>query len=73
MAAPLAGDRTEHARLIAARGAGLAVPLREMTAASLERLVGDAAPASAAREVAAEIAAMPDPAELVEPLVALTR
>jgi UDP:flavonoid glycosyltransferase YjiC (YdhE family) len=70
---PGSGDRTEHARLIAARGAGLAVPLREMTAASLERLVGDAALASAAREVAAEIAAMPDPAELVEPLVALTR
>ena len=70
---PGAGDRTEHARLIAARGAGLAVPTRELTAATLERLVSDAALASTAREVAAEIAAMPDPADLVEPLVALTR
>ena len=70
---PGAGDRTEHARLIAARGAGLAVPTREITAAALERLVTDPSLSSSAREVAAEIAAMPDPAELVEPLAALAR
>jgi UDP:flavonoid glycosyltransferase YjiC (YdhE family) len=70
---PGAGDRTEHARLITARGAGLAVPAREITAATLERLVTDEALRSSAREVAAEIAAMPSPAELVEPLAALAR
>ena len=68
---PGSGDRTLHARLIAERGAGLSVPTRELNAAALERLVTDPALASSAREVAAEIAAMPDPAELVEPLVAL--
>jgi UDP:flavonoid glycosyltransferase YjiC (YdhE family) len=70
---PGPGDRTEHARLIAARGAGLAVPTREMDAAALERLVTDEALAASAREVAAEIAAMPPPADLVAPLVALAR
>jgi UDP:flavonoid glycosyltransferase YjiC (YdhE family) len=70
---PGAGDRTEHARLIAARGAGLSVPTSQMNAAALERLVTDPALASSAREVAAEIAAMPAPADLVEPLVALAR
>jgi UDP:flavonoid glycosyltransferase YjiC (YdhE family) len=70
---PGAGDRTVNARLVSERGAGLAVPLDELTAASLERLATHPALASAAREVAAEIAAMPHPAELVEPLVALAR
>lgn len=70
---PGAGDRTVHARLVAARGAGLAVPARDITAATLDRLVSDPRLASCAREVAAEIAAMPPPADLVEPLVALTR
>jgi UDP:flavonoid glycosyltransferase YjiC (YdhE family) len=68
---PGAGDRRVHAELVAARGAGLAVPAREITAAALERLVGDPALARAAREVADEMAAMPAPAELVEPLLAL--
>jgi UDP:flavonoid glycosyltransferase YjiC (YdhE family) len=68
---PGAGDRTLHARLVAARGAGLAVPTPEITAATLERLVSDPELARGAREVAAEIAAMPTPAELVEPLVTL--
>ncbi len=70
---PGAGDRTVHARLVAARGAGLAVPAREITTATLERVVGDPVLRRNAREVAAEIAAMPPPADLVEPLVALAR
>jgi UDP:flavonoid glycosyltransferase YjiC (YdhE family) len=70
---PGAGDRTVHARRVAARGAGLAVPVREITAETLDRLVSDPELAASAREVAAEIAAMPAPAELVEPLVALAR
>ena len=70
---PGSGDRTEHARLIAARGAGLGVPAREITARTLHRLVSDDALRSSAREVAGEIAAMPGPAELVEPLAALAR
>jgi UDP:flavonoid glycosyltransferase YjiC (YdhE family) len=70
---PGPGDRTEHARLVAARGAGLAVPTRALDAAALEGLVSDAALATNAREVAAEIAAMPPPADLVEPLAALAR
>jgi UDP:flavonoid glycosyltransferase YjiC (YdhE family) len=70
---PGSGDRTEHARLVTARGAGLGVPAREITAATLQRLVSDDALRSSAREVAAEIAAMPAPAELVGPLAALAR
>jgi len=66
---PGAGDRAVHARLVAERGAGLAVPAPEITAGTLERLVTDPALATAAREVAAEIAAMPAPEELVEPLL----
>ncbi|MCW2633858.1 MAG: glycosyltransferase [Blastococcus sp.] len=68
---PGAGDRTVHARLLAARGAGLAVPAKEITRDVLERLVSDAGLRQASGEVAAEIAAMPAPADLVEPLVAL--
>jgi UDP:flavonoid glycosyltransferase YjiC (YdhE family) len=66
---PGAGDRTLHARLVAARGAGLAVPAGEITTETLERLVSDPGLAVAAQEVAAEIAAMPAPADLVEPLL----
>jgi UDP:flavonoid glycosyltransferase YjiC (YdhE family) len=66
---PGAGDRTVHARLVAERGAGLAVPTPEISAATLERLVTEPALRTAAGEVAAEIAAMPPPAELVEPLL----
>ncbi len=47
------------------------MPAKEITAATLERLVGDPGLAAAAQEVAAEIAAMPAPADLVEPLVEL--
>jgi UDP:flavonoid glycosyltransferase YjiC (YdhE family) len=68
-----AGDRTVHARMVAARGAGLAVRAKDVTAAVLERLVSDDGLARNAREVAEEIAAMPSPEELVEPLAALAR
>jgi UDP:flavonoid glycosyltransferase YjiC (YdhE family) len=68
---PGAGDRTRHARLVAERGAGLAVPLRELTADSLERLASDTALRAAAGEVAAEIAAMPPPADVVAELADL--
>jgi hypothetical protein len=60
-----------HARLVAARGAGLAVPAQDITRDVLERLGGAPALKQASREVADEIAAMPAPAELVEPLAAL--
>jgi UDP:flavonoid glycosyltransferase YjiC (YdhE family) len=70
---PGAGDRTRHARLIAERGAGLAVPLDELTAASLERLASDPALRESAGEVAAEIAAMPAPSDVVEELAARVR
>jgi UDP:flavonoid glycosyltransferase YjiC (YdhE family) len=68
-----AGDRTVHARMVAARGAGLAVRAKDVTAAVLERLVSDDVLVRNAREVAEEIAAMPSPEELVEPLAALAR
>ena len=65
-----AGDRTVHARLVAARGAGSAEPQDQITREVLERLVGDPALRQASQEVAAEIAAMPASAELVEPVLA---
>jgi UDP:flavonoid glycosyltransferase YjiC (YdhE family) len=68
---PGTGDRAVNAELVAARGAGLALRAKEITTAALERLVGDPALASAARQVADEIAAMPAPAELVGPLIDL--
>ena len=68
---PGAGDRTRHARLVAARGAGLSVPLDEMSAHVLERLAADRSLAAAARDVAAEIATMPGPDDVVEELAAL--
>ena len=60
---PPADER--RARLLAERGAGLSVPLDRLTTASLERLVTDPALRTAAGEVAAEMAAMPHPRELV--------
>ena len=59
------GDRRVNAELLAARGAGIAADLGDLSPALLERLVGDAALAAAAREVAQEMAAMPHPSELV--------
>ncbi|MCZ2857194.1 glycosyltransferase [Blastococcus sp. VKM Ac-2987] len=73
LAVPGAGDRRTHAELLAARGAGLAVEAADLTTADLQRLVTDPALRVAAREVAAEIAALPHPADVVEPLVALAR
>ena len=70
---PGTGDRTVHARLVAARGAGLAVPAKEITRDVLERLVTDSRLTQASREAAAEIAAMPPPEDLVEPLATLAR
>jgi hypothetical protein len=65
---PGAGDRRYNASLLAARGAGLAVGAKEITAADLTRLLTDEALRTAAREVAAEIAAMPEPAAVVPAL-----
>ncbi len=66
-----AGDRRTNADLVAARGAGIAVDAGGVTAADLRRLTGDPALAAAAREVAAEIAVMPAPADLVPRLLDL--
>ncbi len=67
------GDRAHNARLIAERGAGLATAPNEITAAKLTQLLADPALASAADEVRHEMAAMPEPAELVSRLVVLAR
>ncbi|MCX6466771.1 MAG: glycosyltransferase [Pseudonocardiales bacterium] len=61
---PGPGDRRRNAELVAARGAGLALPARAITAGHLHRLLHDPALRAAAREVAAEIAGMPGPAEV---------
>ncbi|GAA3749146.1 salmochelin biosynthesis C-glycosyltransferase IroB [Plantactinospora mayteni] len=68
---PGPGDRRHNAELVAARGAGLAVPERAITGAELARLVSDPALGSATDEVRREMAAMPAPAELVPRLEAL--
>jgi UDP:flavonoid glycosyltransferase YjiC (YdhE family) len=70
---PGAGDRAVNGELVAARGVGLSIPTEQITTADLERLVGEPGLTQAAREVADEIAGMPAPAELVEPLAALVR
>ncbi|MEV6344061.1 nucleotide disphospho-sugar-binding domain-containing protein [Actinoplanes sp. NPDC051851] len=65
---PGAGDRTHNSGVLAARGAGFAVPARSITADHLTRLLTDPALRTAAQQVAAEIAAMPDPATVVPEL-----
>jgi EryCIII-like glycosyltransferase len=65
---PGAGDRKYNAELLAARGAGLAVEAQAITADDLTRLLTDEGLRQAAREVAAEIAAMPEPAAVVPAL-----
>jgi UDP:flavonoid glycosyltransferase YjiC (YdhE family) len=70
---PGAGDRRVNAEVLARSGAALAVPADQITAHDLERLAGDDALSAAARELAAQIAAMPAPADLVDDLVALAR
>jgi UDP:flavonoid glycosyltransferase YjiC (YdhE family) len=66
-------DRRHNACLIAARGAGIALDERDVTAAVLTRLVTDPALASSAAEVRDEMAAMPAPADLVPRLAELVR
>jgi UDP:flavonoid glycosyltransferase YjiC (YdhE family) len=63
-----AGDRRHNAGLVAARGAGLAVDPRDVTAAALARLVSDETLARQAFEVRDEIAAMAPPDSLVPEL-----
>jgi UDP:flavonoid glycosyltransferase YjiC (YdhE family) len=65
------GDRAHNARLVAARGAGLATAPRDITDAKLTRLLTDTALQSAADDVRREMAAMPSPADLVPRLAAL--
>jgi UDP:flavonoid glycosyltransferase YjiC (YdhE family) len=70
---PGAGDRRHNAELVARRGAGLAVDARAITAARLTQLITDTGLRAAAREVSAEIAAMPAPATVVPDLEALVK
>nr|BFE72659.1 hypothetical protein GCM10020092_059600 [Actinoplanes digitatis] len=65
---PGAGDRRYNADLLARRGAGLAVAAKAITAADLIRLLTDDTLRAAARQVAAEIAAMPEPSTVVTAL-----
>ncbi|MVU76968.1 DUF1205 domain-containing protein [Nocardia sp. ET3-3] len=68
---PDTGDRGWNAQLIDARGCGLAVPPRRIGAGHITRLINDANLAVAAREVAAEMAAMPSIDDIATKLVAL--
>jgi UDP:flavonoid glycosyltransferase YjiC (YdhE family) len=70
---PGPGDRRRNAELIAARGAGLAVPAKKITTADLIALVDDSNLRDAAREVSEEIAGMPSPADRVADVVAVAR
>lgn len=70
---PGAGDRRHNAETLARRGAGLAVPAKSITADDLSRLLTDTALRTAAHEVAAEIAAMPSPADVVAAVERLIR
>ncbi|GAY08817.1 glycosyltransferase [Pseudonocardia sp. N23] len=63
---PGPGDRRFNADLVVRRGAGLSVAARSITAATLTRLVTDGSLHEAAREVRTEIAAMPDPASVLD-------
>lgn len=65
------GDRRHNGRLIAARGAGLATDERNVTAATLDRLVCDSDLVRNAIAVRDEMAAMPAPQQLVPRLEAL--
>ncbi|ALE75454.1 hypothetical protein AD006_04990 [Pseudonocardia sp. EC080610-09] len=68
LALPGPGDRRHNAALVEARGAGIGGPL---TPDALHRLVHDGELAAAAREVRAEIAAMPPPQARVDVVAAL--
>lgn len=65
------GDRRHNAGVVAARGAGLAVAERRIDAAVLTRLIEDAELTRNAVAVRGEMAAMPEPVELVARLVAV--
>jgi UDP:flavonoid glycosyltransferase YjiC (YdhE family) len=65
------GDRTYNARLVSARGAGLAAAPNDITDVTLNRLVTDNSLAAAAEDVRREMSAMPSPEELVPRLAAL--
>ncbi|HWS35767.1 MAG TPA: nucleotide disphospho-sugar-binding domain-containing protein [Actinoplanes sp.] len=69
---PGPGDRTHNAGALAATGAGLSVAATSITADTLTRLLTDTTILAAARTVAAEIAAMPAPAEVVPLLEAVS-
>lgn len=68
---PGPGDRRRNAELVAAAGAGLAVPARAITTAVLDRLVRDPALRAGALALSGEIAAMPSPAEVARLLPSL--
>ena len=68
LATPGPGDRRHNAELLAARGAGLAVEAKAIGPADLVRLLTDDTLREAARQVAAEIADMPAPADVVPAL-----
>ncbi|MFI1917005.1 glycosyltransferase [Nocardia sp. NPDC020380] len=68
---PDTGDRGWNATLVSRRGAGLAVPPRRITADHITRLITDPSLATAAREVAAEMAAMPGPETITQRLTEL--
>jgi UDP:flavonoid glycosyltransferase YjiC (YdhE family) len=72
---PRMADQPANAAVVAARGAGLSLAPEETNAASVEaallRLLREAGPARVAREVRAEIAAQPSPADLVVRLESL--
>ncbi|MFE6051379.1 nucleotide disphospho-sugar-binding domain-containing protein [Kitasatospora sp. NPDC056446] len=71
LALPDGSDRFINADAVRERGAGLSAGAEEIGPALLERLLTDTAPARAAREVSAEIAAMPGPDEVAARLVDL--
>lgn len=70
---PGSGDRRVNGEVLARSGAGLAMPAARIGPRDLERLATDADLAAAARRLAAEIAGMPPPGEIVPVLAALAR
>ncbi|KAA0017025.1 glycosyltransferase [Antrihabitans cavernicola] len=70
LATPAPGDRAWTAALVQQRGVGLSVPARKITATHLSSLISDPTMVSAAREVAAEIAAMPSVEQVAAMLTA---
>ncbi|MFI8457112.1 nucleotide disphospho-sugar-binding domain-containing protein [Kitasatospora sp. NPDC085464] len=71
LALPDGSDRFINAHAVRDRGAGLSAGAEEIGPALLDRLLTDPGPARAAREVSAELAAMPSPAAVAEHLLGL--